>query len=122
LCKLRNRGLKTVNEALSNIRKAGKKNWQADAWLVSRLCPHDFADNRHELNQLKKALGDLVKSMAEYENTRTPDAPPAPPAEVPPPDLIPVPTPVPLIPEIKNPTAEPQPVKLLDTNEAKAGE
>lgn len=90
---------KTVDEALSNIRKAGKKNWQADAWLVARLCPGQYGDNRKEISELKKALADLVKEMAEYQNTKLPDMP-TPPPEVPP-ELIPLPessTPKPEIP------------------------
>lgn len=104
----------TIDEALANIRKAGKKNWQADAWLVGRLCPGTFGDNRREIGELKKALGDLLKEMAEFQNTKMPDVPKPQPEHVPEaagliPVVTPEPVPAPAVPELV-------PVTVLETN------
>jgi hypothetical protein len=63
---------KAVQDALSNVKTAGKKNWQAAAWLLARWCPERFADNRHELIALKKQLAELLKALAELQNARVP--------------------------------------------------
>jgi hypothetical protein len=72
----------TLLESVKNIRKAGKKGaWQAEAWLLTRLAPGRFADNRQEIRELRRALDDVLKQLAEYKNTRLPDQPAQPPAD-----------------------------------------
>lgn len=79
---------KLVSEALTNIRKAGKKHWQANAWVLSRLCPAQFADNRQELAAIKKQFADFMREIAQLKAAR-------PEATVPDPNPVPVPVPSP---------------------------
>lgn len=54
---------KTIDDALANIGRAGKKNWQASSWLVSRLCPERYADNRADLIAMRRQLKQLLKEI-----------------------------------------------------------
>lgn len=91
-----------VDEELTNIRRAGKKHWQASSWLLTRVAGRWFADNRHEIAELKKMLGGLMGELAALKNATPPPKPederaavPEMPTPVPAP---PVPEPVPIIP------------------------
>lgn len=98
-----------IDTELTNIRKAGKRHWQASSWLLTRVAGRWFADNRHEIAELKKMLGGLMGELAALKNSTPPPAPKPEPAEAvpetPTPDPAPpVPEPVPIIP---TPAAEP---------------
>lgn len=58
----------TMQEALDNIHAAGEKHWQADAWLLSRLCPSRFADQRREFADLKKQCAELLAEVVRLRN------------------------------------------------------
>src|SRR4029434_8154202 len=63
---------KAVQEALVNVKSAGKRNWQGGGLVPPRWYPERFADNRHELIALKKQLAELLKALTELQNTRVP--------------------------------------------------
>lgn len=81
-----------ISESLEDIKKAGKKNWQAQAWILARVCPDDFGDNRLEIREMKKEFGQLLKELAELKNSRPPDVPVP---EIPKPPDLPPPVPIP---------------------------
>lgn len=56
----------TMQTALTNIGKAGKKHWQASAWLLTRLAPDKFADNRREMADMRKELKGIIAELDAY--------------------------------------------------------
>lgn len=58
----------TMQDALNNIAEAGEKNWQASAWLLTRLCPGRFADQRREFADLKRQCAELLAEVVRLRN------------------------------------------------------
>jgi hypothetical protein len=55
-----------VREAVGVIRKIGKKQWQAMAWILERRHPKDFGNDRTELRRALKEMAEmkeLVKNL-----------------------------------------------------------
>ena len=53
-----------INGALKNITRLGKKNWQANAWLLGRLDPKNFADNRGDIREMHDTIDRLLVELA----------------------------------------------------------
>lgn len=58
----------TMKDALDNIAEAGEKNWQASAWLLSRLSPNRFADQRLQYMELKRTCAELAAEVQRLRN------------------------------------------------------
>jgi hypothetical protein len=56
-----------VAEALERISNAGRAQWQANAWILERLFPDEFASDRRELRQAIKQLAELELKLAELQ-------------------------------------------------------
>lgn len=54
-----------IKVAVDAIRKAGEKNWCAFAWVLERMHPEQFADNRKLLKELQFALAQSQKLAEE---------------------------------------------------------
>ncbi|HVU87338.1 MAG TPA: hypothetical protein VHD36_08450 [Pirellulales bacterium] len=53
---------------LSNIQQAGKKSWNASAWLLERVFPERFGKRRPRtiaVEQLKEVLDELAKTITD---------------------------------------------------------
>ena len=57
----------SVAELVARIRAAGGTNWTANAWLLERMIPEDFADNRKLLAETKFALEQAQKLIADQQ-------------------------------------------------------
>lgn len=49
-----------IRSQLVRVEGAGRKQWQAAAWLLERRFPGLFASNRGELAALRKQLAELA--------------------------------------------------------------